>query len=381
MFLMNWQIGRLLGIPIRVHSSWFLIFAFVTWSLATGYLPDTLPGLGTIRYWLMGGVATVLLFASVLLHELGHSYVALLYRIPIGEITLFIFGGVAQMRREPPGPRAEFLIAIAGPLVSFLLGGVLFGLTALTSSHGLVALGVLIGSVNIQLGLFNLIPGFPLDGGRVLRAGLWAWSGDLFRATRYASLVGQGFGLVFACLGAAVMLSAASGWAPKVLAANGGWVVLIGVFLFVAARGTRRQADVRASLAKETVEHVMIRDVITVEPHLTVEDVVSRFFVRFGYDSFPVVQDGQFIGIVSTHDVQQLPRSLWPTRVIADIMQSRSDAVEISPQQSVMQALEQMMRHRQRRLAVVQNSQLVGLLTRSAMSRLLQLRTMTRSGG
>jgi Zn-dependent protease len=378
MLLMNWQIGRLLGIPIRVHSSWLLIFAFVTWSLATGYLPDTLPGLGTVRYWLMGGVATVLLFASVLLHELGHSYVALRYRIPIGEITLFIFGGVAQMRREPPGPRAEFLIAIAGPLVSFVLGGVLFGLTALTSSHGLVALGVLIGSVNIQLGLFNLIPGFPLDGGRVLRAGLWAWSGDLFRATRHASLVGQGFGLVFACLGAAVMLSAASGWVPKVLAANGGWVVLIGVFLFVAARGTRRQADVRAALAKETVENVMIRDVVTVEAHLTVEDVVSRYFVRFGYDSFPVVRDGQFTGIVSTHDVQQLPRGLWSTRVVADLMQSRSDAVEISPQQSVMQALEHMMRHRQTRLAVVQNNQVVGLLTRSAMSRLLQLRGLNR---
>jgi Zn-dependent protease/CBS domain-containing protein len=378
MLAMNWQIGRLLGIPIRVHSSWFVIFAFVTWSLATGYLPDTLPGLGTVRYWLMGGMATVLLFASVLLHELGHSYVALRYRIPIGEITLFIFGGVAQMRREPPGPRAELLIAIAGPLVSFALGALLLGMAALTSSHGLVALGVLIGSVNIQLGLFNLIPGFPLDGGRVLRAGLWAWSGDVFRATRQASLVGQGFGLLFTCLGILVMLSAASGWVPKVLAANGGWVVLIGLFLFVAARGTRRQAAMRESLAKETVDSVMIRDVVTMEPELTIDDAVARFFVRYGYDSFPVIEDGRFIGMVSTREVQQLPRGLWSSRLVKEVMQPRSEALEVSPQNSAIQALEQMMRHRQNRLAVVEDGKLVGLLTRSAMSRLLQLRGLNQ---
>src|SRR5919204_2137166 len=164
MRLQNWQIGRLLGIPIKVHVSWFIIFGFVTWSLATGYLPDALPGQPSPRYWIMAGVATLLLFASVLLHELGHSYVALRYRIPIGQITLFIFGGVAQMRREPPGPRAEFLIAIAGPIVSFVLGAALLGMSTLTPDRqGLVALGILLGSINIQLGLFNLIPGFPLD--------------------------------------------------------------------------------------------------------------------------------------------------------------------------------------------------------------------------
>jgi Zn-dependent protease len=163
----DWEIGRIFGIPIKVHMSWFLVFGFVTWSLATGYLPDMLPGLSPQRYWGMGGTAALLLFGSVLLHELGHSYVALRYQIPIQQITLFIFGGVAQMRREAPGPKAEFLIAIAGPLVSFALGGMLLGLAGtVNTGQGLIALGLLLGSVNLQLGLFNLIPGFPLDGGR-----------------------------------------------------------------------------------------------------------------------------------------------------------------------------------------------------------------------
>ena len=164
----DWEIGKVLGIPIRVHASWLLVFTFVTWSLATGYLPDMLPGLSQARYWAMGGVSALLLFGSVLLHELGHSYVALRYRIPIGQITLFIFGGVAQMRKEPPSPRAEFLIAIAGPIVSFLLAGFCLGVVTLIEAvpgggafRGLAVLGALLGMVNTQLGLFNLIPGEP----------------------------------------------------------------------------------------------------------------------------------------------------------------------------------------------------------------------------
>jgi Zn-dependent protease/CBS domain-containing protein len=375
MRLQNWQIGRLLGIPIKVHVSWFIIFGFVTWSLATGYLPDALPGQPSFRYWMMGCVAALLLFASVLLHELGHSYVALRYRIPIGQITLFIFGGVAQMRREPPGPRAEFLIAIAGPLVSFVLGAALLGMTVLTPERqGLVALGILLGSINIQLGLFNLIPGFPLDGGRVLRAGLWAWYGDFFRATRLASIVGQGFGLTFASFGALVLFSAASGWVPQVLAANGGWIILLGAFLFAAARGSRRQAMLQASLARETVDGLMIRDVVSMEPDLTLDDAVNQYFVRYGYSNFPVTEDGRFVGMVTIRHLQNIPHPLWPWRRVRDVMEPASEAMEVAPQFTAAQAFEQMLRDGQTHLAVVQDGRLIGLLTRSGMTRLLQLR-------
>jgi Zn-dependent protease/predicted transcriptional regulator len=374
----DWQIGRILGIPIRVHASWFLIFAFVTWSLATGYLPDMLPGLSDAHYWGMAGVAALLLFVSVLLHELGHSYVALRYRIPIRQITLFIFGGVAQMNREPPGPRAEFLIAIAGPLVSFALGGVLLGFAALANvGQGLIALGMLLGSVNLQLGLFNLIPGFPLDGGRVLRAGLWAWSGDFHQATRHASLAGQGFGVALAVLGGVFLLGAAMGFMPGPLAANGGWIILIGVFLFAAARGSRRQAALRAALSNVSAGDVMIRDVETVEPDLSVEEAVSRFMER-GYEGFPVVKDGRFIGMISVQNVRQLPQTLWPWRRVSDIMQPRTEAMEIASDAPAITALEQMMREGETCLAVLQEGRLVGLITRAGISRFLQLQGVTR---
>ncbi|MBI4400670.1 MAG: site-2 protease family protein [Nitrospirae bacterium] len=377
----DWQIGRILGIPIKVHVSWFLVFGFVTWSLATGYLPEALPGLSVGRYWVMGSVASLLLFGSVLLHELGHSYVALRYRVPIGQITLFVFGGIAQMHREPPGPRAEFLIAIAGPLVSFTLGGLLLGLASVADAQGLqglIVLGFLLGSVNLQLGLFNLIPGFPLDGGRVLRAGLWAWSGDFYRATRQASLAGQGFGLGLGLLGAVLLVGAISGTIPGPVAANGGWIALIGLFLFGAARSSRRQAALRASLTRMVVGDLMVRNVVTIPSELTVEDAVSRYFLQHGFDGFPVQEDGRLVGMLAVSDVQTLPRSLWAWRRVRDIMQPWSASVEVSPDTPAFTALEQMLREGESRLGVVQDGRLVGLVTRSSIGRFLQLHGLRR---
>lgn len=376
----DWQIGRILGIPIKVHVSWFLIFGFVTWSLATGYLPESIPGLSVPRYWMMGGVASLLLFGSVLLHELGHSFVALRYRIPIRQITLFVFGGIAQMNREPPGPRAEFLIAIGGPIVSFALAGLLLGLVSVAQARpGLVALGFLLGAINLQLGLFNLIPGFPLDGGRVLRAGLWAWSGDFDRATRQASLAGQGFGAALVSLGTVLLLGAATGAMPEPLAANGGWIILIGGFLFVAARGSRRQAAIRSALARVAVGDLMVREVVTISPDLNVGETVAQHFLRHGYEGFPVAEDGRVIGMVTIHDVQSLPQSLWQWRRVRDIMQPWSPAMEIAPDASALKALEQMLREGEGRLAVVQDGRLVGLITRSGVNRFLQLQSPRRS--
>lgn len=373
----DWQVGRILGIPIKVHESWFLVFAFVTWSLASGYLPEALPGLSAWRYWTMGSVAALLLFVSVLLHELGHSYVALQYHIPIGQITLFIFGGMAQMHREPPGPRAEFLIAIAGPLVSFLLGGSLvaavWAVDSTSGIQGLLVLGGLLGAVNLQLGLFNLIPGFPLDGGRVLRAGLWAWSGDFYRATRHASLAGQGFGLLLGLMGAALLASSASGAMPGSLAANGGWIGLIGVFLFLAARSSRNQAAIRASLANVAVGEVMIRHVITVPADLTVNELVTQYFLQYGYHAFPVQENGQVVGVLTAAEVQGLPRPLWAWRRVRDIMRPWSPVLQVTPETPVILALEQMRQTGRNQLGVVQDGHLVGLLTRSALSRFLQL--------
>lgn len=373
----DWQIGRVLGIPIKIHASWFVVFFIVTASLATGYFPEMLPGLSSPRYWGMGGIAAILLFVSVLLHELGHSYVALRYRIPIRQITLFFFGGMAQMRQEPPGPRAEFLIAIAGPIVSFVLAGLMFGFLFLTHStrelQGLVALGGMLGSINLTLGLFNLIPGFPLDGGRALRAGLWAWSGDFYRATKQASAVGQGFGAALGLLGVFLLVGALSGLVPRPLAANGGWIILIGVFLYVIARASRQQAGIRATLSRMTVRDVMVQHVAALEPDLTVEDAVTRHFLPRGEDALPVVQDGRYLGMVTVDEVQQVPRTSWSWRRIGEIMQVRTPDAEVSPDGSLLEAFERMMQNGHSHLAVVQDGRLVGLLTRAGIGRLLQL--------
>jgi len=375
-----WEIGRALGIPIRIHPSWFLVFVFLTWSLATGYLPEALPGLSESRYWGMGSVAALLLFLSVLLHELGHSYVAQRYRIPIGQITLFIFGGVAQMRKEPPSPKAEFLIAIAGPAVSFALGACCFGLVVAAESlplpsggKGFIVLGGLLGIVNVQLGLFNLIPGFPLDGGRALRAGLWAWGNNFHRATSQAALIGLGFGVLLVGLGAALLGGAISGTLDQATASNGGWLMFIGAFLFGAAWNTRRQVALRIALSSTTIRDVMIRAVVTVPSHLDLRTVVDEFFVAFGYGGFPVADEGQIIGLIVVEDVQAVPQGLWSWRTVRDVMRPASPELFIPPEWSIIQAMERMVHTGWDRLVVREQGQTVGLITRSAVAQFLQL--------
>ncbi|NOT21695.1 MAG: site-2 protease family protein [Nitrospiraceae bacterium] len=381
MALPHWKIGRALGIPIYVHASWFVVFLFVTSSLATGYLPDMLPGLSTPRYWGMGGIAALLLFLSVLLHELGHSYVALRYQIPIRQITLFIFGGMAHMGKEPPSPRAEFLIAMAGPLVSLILGAACLGgamamdhLFARPGLQGLAVLGSLLGVVNVQLGLFNLIPGFPLDGGRVLRAGLWAWNKDFNRATSQASLAGLGFGIALGLIGTGLMVGNWSGALGQSLTTNGGWLIFIGIFLFSAALASRRQATRQTALTSLTVRQVMVHRVVTLLPDMTVQDAVDRYFVTQGFGGFPVCEEGQLLGVVTVRDVHALPIGLWPLRHVREIMRQASPALCIPPDWSVTQAMDRMAQSGLDRLVVIENEEIVGLVTQSAIAHFLQLR-------
>lgn len=376
----SWQIGRALGIPIRVHASWFLIFLLVTWTLATGYLPEELPGLSPTRYWAMGAVAALLLFLSVLLHELGHSYVALRYCIPIERITLFIFGGVAHMRKEAPTPRAEFLIAVAGPIVSFVLGMACFGLTALAESiqsptdiQGVVMLGALLGMVNLQLGLFNLIPGFPLDGGRVLRAGLWAWGKDFYRATKQAAVVGLGFGLLLGVLGLAVLVGALMGKLDSSMASNGSWVVFIGMFLFAAALASRRQAAFRHTLAMVRVRDLMVRTVASIPAQCSLDEAVTQYFQPYGYGSFPVVDGGQLAGLITVAEIQTVPSAMWAWRQVRQVMRPLSPSLIVGPDVSVIQAMECMAQDGWDQLVVMQDGQIVGLVTQSAIANYIQL--------
>jgi Zn-dependent protease/predicted transcriptional regulator len=381
MHMPSWKIGRALGIPIRVHASWFLVFFLATWSLSTGYLPDSLPGLSPERYWAMGAVAAILLFFSVLLHELGHSYVALYYRIPIEQITLFIFGGVAHMRREAPSPKAEFLIAVAGPAVSFVIGGICFLLVLLAEAvqrqqglQGVIMLGVLLGMVNVQLGLFNLIPGFPLDGGRVLRAGLWAWGKDFYRATRQAAVVGLAFGAIFGLVGLIVVYGAASGELPAAMMSNGGWVVFIGMFLFAAALASRRQAVLRQSLATIPIRDMMVTTVVSIPAQCTLHEAVNQYFQAYGYGGFPVLDDRRLVGLLTVFEVQGVAPALWAWRQVDQVMRPVSESLVITPEVPVIHAMERMARGGWDRLVVMQDGEVVGLVTQSAIVHFLQLR-------
>ena len=326
----------------------------------------------------MGGIAALLLFLSVLLHELGHSYVALRYQIPIKQITLFIFGGMAHMGKEPPSPRAEFLIAMAGPLVSLILGAACLGgtlavetLFAQSGVHGLIVLGSLLGMVNVQLGLFNLIPGFPLDGGRVLRAGLWARNKDFNRATSQAALVGIGFGVALGLIGTVLMAGAWSGILGQSIASNGVWLLFIGAFLFSAALASKRQAAPRMLLASVTVRQVMVQRVVTLLPDMTVQDAVDQYFIAQGFGEFPVCEAGQILGVVSVGDVHAIPTTLWPWRRVREIMRPTSMAFCIPPDWSIMQAMDRMVQGGWDCLVVMEKGEIVGLVTRSAIAHVL----------
>jgi len=363
-----------------VHASWFLVFFFVTWSMATGYLPETLPGLSMPRYWGMGGIATLLLFLSVLVHELGHSYVALRYQIPIKQITLFIFGGMAHMGKEPPSPRAECLIALAGPIVSLILSAGCLGVAMAIESlfprpeaQGLVVLGSMLSWVNMQLGLFNLIPGFPLDGGRVLRAGLWAWNKDFNRATSQAALMGIGFGVALGLIGAALMVGAWSGALGQSIATNGGWLIFIGAFLVSAALAGKRKATGRTPLGSVTVREVMAHNVVTLLPDMSVQEAVDQYFVVHGFGGFPVCEEGHMLGVVTVENVYALPSTLWPCRRVRDIMRPASPTFFIPPNWSVTQAMDYMVQGGCDLLVVMENKEIVGLVTRSGLTQFLQL--------
>lgn len=380
MQIRSWEIGRALGIPIRIHASWFVVFLLATWTLSTDYLPETLPGLSPGRYWMMGAVAAVLLFLSVLLHELGHSYVARYYRIPIEQITLFLFGGVAHMRQEAPSPKAEFLIAIAGPIVSFVISGSCLAIVALAEAiqqeqtlRGVVMLGLLLGMGNLQLGMFNLIPGFPLDGGRILRAGLWAWGNDYYRATKQAAAAGLGFGVIFVLWGLLRIRQAATGELDASMVWTGGWLALIGIFLYIAALASRRQAILRQSIAATQIRDMMVTTVVSIPSQMPLDEAVNRYFQAYGYGGFPVVEDRRLVGLVSVPDIQAVPAATWSWRRVDQVMRPYSESMVISPDVPAIQAMGRMAREGRDQLIVVQNGEIVGMVTQSALIHFLQL--------
>jgi Zn-dependent protease len=360
------KIGRIMGIPVRIHFSWFVIFGLITWALATRYFPQVAPELPQSTNWLRGAIAALLLFFSVTIHELSHSFVAKRYNIPISSITLFIFGGVAQMDREPSSPKIEMNMALAGPFSSYLLGLIFYIFyKSIGDFQGIKAIVLYLFQINIILATFNLIPGFPMDGGRVLRALLWERSGDYLSATRKASKTGQGFALFFIFLG---LFSLFTGYIGSL------WFLLIGWFLYTAAQSSYQQATTKGFLAGAKVRDVMVDDIITVSLDLNVTEVVNGYFLRYGYGGFPVMDGVRLVGLISLKEIKVVPKNRWLSTRVEEVMQPYVGSLAVNEGDEVSMVFEKMLREDKGRLLVVRDGELVGLITRSGIARFLQIK-------
>jgi Zn-dependent protease/predicted transcriptional regulator len=360
---------KVAGIQINIDYSWFIIFGLVLFALSAGYLPRAFPGQPAQTYWVAGLFATLLFFASVTLHELAHSLVAIRQGIDIPEITLFIFGGVSRLSQEPTDPKTEFRIAVVGPLTSFALAAV-FGafrlaLQGFEPSLIVVVIGYL-AWINLALGVFNLIPGFPLDGGRLLRAFLWWKTGSLTRATKVAADFGKGFAVAIMILGGLQIFAGAL--------VNGLWFIFIGMFLRGMSVQGYEELVIRKSLEGVHVEEVMVREVVSVPPDLTITQLIHDYFLHYAFRGFPVVENGRVLGVVSVAAVRQLPREVYDNRQVTDIMTPLAEDLIIDAQASLADALVKMSRKEQDRLLVLKGDRLAGLVTKTGLLRFVQIK-------
>jgi Zn-dependent protease/CBS domain-containing protein len=384
------QIGRISGVSIHIDWSWIFIFLIVTFSLAGGFLfvwhPDWNPWLT----WAVAVAASLLLFASVLLHELAHALVARARGLPVRKITLFLFGGASNIEREPDSPKTEFLMALVGPCVSIVLGVILLSAGLMMAGESgqtmaspvetfsrlspLSTLLLWLGPVNIFIGLFNLIPAFPLDGGRILRAGIWAGTKNLRKATRWAAGMGLLIGWLFIIAGLVVAFGAAFLlFAPGVV--NGVWLAFIGWFLSNAAIKSYRQTVVQDLLSDVPVTLLMRNDTPATPPDLPVSSLVYDFIMKTGEVAFPVVEGDRIVGMVSQEDVRKVPRNAWDTITVGQIMTRAEQLTVVTPQENASEALDRLERSNVRQapvIPVIQDGRLVGLLRRRDIMRWLQ---------
>ena len=391
----GFKVGTLFGISIHVDWSWVLIFLLVTWNLAGAVFPSLHPDWSIGMNIALGLAASLLFFISILLHELAHSLVAKARGLPVRRITLFFFGGVSNIEREPPSPFTEFLMAIVGPLTSLLLG---FGFiwlgrqnipemdTALSSPaqllRGLDPLSTMLlwlGPINILLGLFNLIPGFPLDGGRVLRAILWALTKDFRRATRWATIVGQAVGWLMILAGVAMVFGAT----VPILGSgtlNGMWLAFIGWFLVQAASQSYQLVVVEDMLEGVPITRLMREPAPAVPPDLPISALVYDHIMQGDDRAFPVVEADRLLGVVYIENLRELNRSAWDQTTVRQVMVPQNELEIVTPREDAMDAFQKLTQRKMRQIPVVQNGKLVGMLRRRDILRWLQVRSeMTAS--
>jgi len=349
---------RLFGFEIRLDASWIVIAALVAWSLATGFFPAKYRGLPLRTYWIMGLIGVLGLFGSIVLHELCHSLVANYYKLPMKGITLFIFGGVAEMGGEPQSPKVEFLMAIAGPIASIVLGLIFFLISNAAHPSAIPAIGILsyLAWINLVLAAFNLIPAFPLDGGRVLRAALWHWKGDLTRATAIASRIGSGFG---ALLMAFAIYQLFFGRFITAI-----WYFLIGSFIRRASQMSYQQVLLGSALSGEPVRRFMHQPPVTVRPEMSIRQFVEDYLYRYDLEVYPVVDESEnLVGCVTAANVKSLPKEEWDRRHVSEIVMPCNEANTVSPDTDALSALSKIRETGGKSLLVTERNHLLAIIS------------------
>jgi Zn-dependent protease/predicted transcriptional regulator len=371
MFGKRIDLFKLLGFQVRIDPSWIIIAVLVAWSLSTGLFPFQYEGFSTRTYWIMGIVGALGLFLSIIVHEFAHSLVARKYGMPMKGITLFIFGGMAEMSNEPPSPKAEFMMAAVGPVSSIFIAAVFYAMYAAGASAGMSrpVNGVVqyLAFINALLAAFNVIPAFPLDGGRVLRSILWAIKGNLRWATRISSWIGSSFGILLIILGIFTFFGGDF--------LGGMWWFLIGMFLHSAAKMSYQQLLTRRALEGESVRRFMKTDPVTVSPDMTVERLVEDYVYVFHHKMYPVVSDDDRLkGCVTTRQIKEVPRDQWKQKRVGEIKVSCSEDNTISPDADAIEALSLMNRTATSRLMVTEGDRLAGVVSLKDMLKFLSLR-------
>ena len=367
---MSVRLGKIMGIPVRIHYTLWVVFVLIAWSLADGYMPRQYPGQSTVTYWTIGIASAIILFASVLVHELSHSYIAKKNGLPIARITLFFFGGVSEMTEEPQDPGLEVRMAAAGPLMSFLIAGVLGASWYLARVAGLpivviatVGYGALINAI---LGAFNLLPAFPLDGGRVFRGSLWGRSKNLVKSTKTATRVSEALSLL-------MMLG---GFVAIILGdfVDGIWIVVLGWFIKSGAETSLRQTLLVETLAGVTIGDIMSREVLTVPPEITVQQLISDYLLARPHEGYPVMRDGQLLGVVTLASARAIPKDQRDTVTVAQAMVPLDRAPVFPSTISALDALQKMARARFGLALVTEGGRLLGIVSRGDLMRTIQTR-------
>ena len=386
----GFQIGRLFGIKVKLDWSWLFIFLLVSWNLTAAF-SSVHPEWGMGLAIAVAVVAAILFFLSVLAHEMAHSLAAIAQGLPVRSITLFLFGGVADIEREPPSPRVEFIMAIVGPITSVLLGFIFIALgtiglaslgealsepsTVLSNLGPVNTLLLWLGPINLILGIFNMIPGFPLDGGRVLRSILWAGTDNLRTATRWASYAGQAIAWILIVMGVAMIFGAEIPFFGSGLV-SGIWLAFIGWFLNSAAQRSYQQVVIQDLLEDVPVERLMRRDPPLVAPDATLNTLVHEHVMGSDDHAFPVIDQERLVGIVCLHDIREIDKSRWDEVRVAEVMTPADKLATVTPEEDAGEALNQLQQQGVRQLPVVSadsGDRLVGLLRRRDVLRWLQL--------